>query len=119
LTYLGATSIEVRPTQRPFTHSLAVVAVLLFAAALWRREAVVLLGASAGLVMHLIRDVAEGPPGVALLWSVNDQVWVAGRVTFLILVTGLLIARLLLLCSVRLHWHRVRAMLGKASCRST
>ncbi len=55
---------------RPPTHSLLVM-VLLAALALPRRTRWLLLGAAAGVLLHLLRDVATGP-GVPLLWPLSD-----------------------------------------------
>jgi inner membrane protein len=45
--------------------------VLLAALALPRRTRWLLLGAAAGVLLHLLRDVATGP-GVPLLWPLSD-----------------------------------------------
>ncbi|MGY1696288.1 MULTISPECIES: metal-dependent hydrolase [unclassified Geodermatophilus] len=54
---------------RPPTHSLLVVAVSTVLAGALR--AWWLLGVAAGLVLHLLRDVATGP-GAALLWPASE-----------------------------------------------
>src|SRR5215472_13658660 len=61
--------------QRPVTHSLATVAVLAGAAAVSRRHRAVLAGAVTGLVLHFARDIAEGPPGVQMLWPLQQTAW--------------------------------------------
>ena len=57
---------------RPLTHSLLTVAVLLAAAWLTTRRRL-LLGVAAGVVLHLLRDVATGG-GLPLLWPVDVAV---------------------------------------------
>ncbi len=60
---------------RPFTHSLATVAVFAGAAAVSRRHRAVLAGAATGLLLHFARDIAEGPPGVRMLWPLQETAW--------------------------------------------
>jgi len=60
-------------TPRPYTHSLLTIAVVLAAAALWRRRRDVLFGIAIGLASHLFRDLAEPGSGVALLWPWSDH----------------------------------------------
>ena len=74
--------------QRPVTHSLATVLVFAGAAVVSRRHRAVLAGAATGLVIHFARDIAEGPPGVRLLWPVRNTVWTASFWWFL----GMIIA---------------------------
>ena len=57
--------------QRPVTHSLATVAVFAGAAVVSRQHRAVLAGIATGLVLHFARDIAEGPPGVRLLWPLH------------------------------------------------
>ena len=59
------------PYERPVTHSLATVAVVVVAAAASRRHRAVLAGAATGLLIHFARDIAEGPPGVRMLWPLS------------------------------------------------
>src|SRR5690349_4460810 len=66
--YLGVGN----PYQRPITHSLATVAAVVVAAAASRRHRAVLAGLAAGLLIHFARDIAEGPPGVRVLWPFQD-----------------------------------------------
>jgi inner membrane protein len=54
---------------RPPTHSLFLVAALAAPALLLRAHW--LLGAAAGVLLHLVRDVATGP-GVPLLWPASE-----------------------------------------------
>jgi membrane-bound metal-dependent hydrolase YbcI (DUF457 family) len=57
-------------TQRPVTHSLLLVLVLLAAAGLTRSG--VLLGSAIGLAGHLLRDMGTGDAGVPLLWPLTE-----------------------------------------------
>ena len=61
------------PAQRPVTHSLTTVLVVVVAAALSRRHRAVLVGAATGLLIHFARDIAEGPPGVRMLWPLSEH----------------------------------------------
>jgi inner membrane protein len=81
---------------RPNTHSLATVAVLASAAAASRRHRAVLGGAAAGVLLHFARDIAEGPPGVRMLWPLSQAEWTAGYGVWLGLVVVLAAARLTL-----------------------
>lgn len=72
--YLGLLGDQ---AQRPFTHSLATVAVCAGAAAASRRHRAVLAGAAAGLMLHFARDIVEGPPGVRMLWPLQQTAWTA------------------------------------------
>jgi inner membrane protein len=55
---------------RPPVHSLTVVLVLAALAGVARGQW--LLGAAAGMLLHLVRDLATGP-GVPLLWPLADS----------------------------------------------
>jgi inner membrane protein len=55
-------------TQRPYTHSLLSIAVVLAVAALWRSRRNVVLGVAIGLAIHFWRDMSEADAGVSLLW---------------------------------------------------
>jgi membrane-bound metal-dependent hydrolase YbcI (DUF457 family) len=57
-------------TERPVTHCLLLVLVLLAAAGLTRSG--VLLGSAVGLAGHLLRDMGTGDAGVPLLWPLSD-----------------------------------------------
>jgi inner membrane protein len=70
-------------SQRPVTHSLATVVVFAGAAAASRRHRAVLAGAATGLVLHFARDIAEGPPGVRMLWPLQGTAWTASYWWFL------------------------------------
>ena len=69
--------------QRPVTHSLATVVVFAVAAAVSRRHRAVLAGVATGLVLHFARDIAEGPPGVRMLWPLDGRAWTASYWWFL------------------------------------
>ncbi|MGY1733365.1 metal-dependent hydrolase [Geodermatophilus sp. SYSU D01045] len=56
---------------RPITHSLTTVLVLLAVALGARRVRTAAVGIAAGVLLHLVRDVATGP-GVSLLWPLRD-----------------------------------------------
>jgi inner membrane protein len=60
-------------TPRPFTHSLVTIAVVLGAAAIWRRRRALLAGVALGLAAHFFRDVTAEGGGVALLWPWSDR----------------------------------------------
>jgi inner membrane protein len=60
-----------RHTSRPVTHSLAGLALIVAAAGLSRRRAVV-AGVACGIASHLLRDLATGG-GVPLLWPLTDS----------------------------------------------
>jgi len=93
--------------QRPVTHSLATVAVLAGAAAVSRRHRAVLAGAVTGLVLHFARDIAEGPPGVQMLWPLQQTAWTASYWWFLGMITVLTGAQLALIATGFPH-RRVR-----------
>jgi inner membrane protein len=83
--------------QRPVTHSLGTVIVFVVAAVISRRHRAVLAGAATGLVLHFARDIAEGPPGVRLLWPLQQAAWVASFWWFLGMIIVFLVAYLILL----------------------
>ena len=82
--------------QRPVTHSLTTVVVFAGAAAVSRRHRAVLAGAATGLVLHFARDIAEGPPGVRLLWPLDGRAWTASFWWFLGMIVVFTTARLIL-----------------------
>lgn len=90
--YLGVGN----PYQRPVTHSLATVAVVLAAAAASRRHRAVLAGVAAGLLIHFARDIAEGPPGVRMLWPLRDTAWTASARWFWVMIIVFTAVRLAL-----------------------
>jgi len=82
--------------QRPVTHSLATVLVFAAAAAISRRHRAVLAGVATGLVLHFARDIAEGPPGVRMLWPLDGRAWTASYWWFLGIIVVFTAARLIL-----------------------
>lgn len=68
---------------RPFTHSLVTVVVFAGIAAISRRHRAVLAGIVAGLLLHFARDIVEGPPGVRMLWPLQQTAWTANYWWFL------------------------------------
>jgi LexA-binding, inner membrane-associated putative hydrolase len=82
--------------QRPVTHSLATVVVCAVAAVASRRHRAVLAGTVAGLLLHFARDIAEGPPGVRMLWPLQQTAWIAGYWWFFGMIVLLMGADLML-----------------------
>ena len=82
--------------QRPVTHSLLTVLVVAGAAAISRRHRAVLAGVVTGLVIHFARDIAEGPPGVRMLWPLQDTAWTASFWWFLGMIIAFTAVRLVL-----------------------
>ena len=91
--YLGLLGNE---GQRPVTHSLATVVVVAGTAVVWRRHRAVLAGVVAGLLIHFARDIAEGPPGVRMLWPLQDTAWTASYWWFLGMIITFAAVRLIL-----------------------
>src|SRR6185312_7505149 len=85
--------------QRPVTHSLATVVVFAVAVAVSRRHRAALAGVATGLVLHFARDIAEGPPGVRLLWPLDGQAWTASYWWFLGMIIAFTAARLILVAT--------------------
>ena len=114
--YLGLLGNE---DQRPVTHSLATVIVVAATAVIWRRHRAVLVGTVTGLLIHFARDIAEGPPGVRMLWPLQDTAWTANYWWFLGMILTFTAVRLIL---VSVGLPRTRAHLfsaptsGNASC---
>jgi len=81
---------------RPVTHSLCTVIVVVAAAAASRRHRAVLAGAATGLLIHFARDIAEGPPGVRMLWPLQNTAWSASFGWFLGMTITLTVMRLVL-----------------------
>ncbi len=90
--YLGLLG---KQDQRPVTHSLTTVLVMAVAAAVSRRHRAVLAGCVAGLLIHFARDIAEGPPGVRMLWPVRDTAWTASFWWFLAMIITFTAVRLI------------------------
>jgi inner membrane protein len=103
--------------QRPVTHSLVTVAVFAGAAAISRRHRAVLAGVATGLVLHFARDIAEGPPGVRMLWPLQQTAWTASYWWFLGMIIVLTGARLVLMAT-GLPRARVRLFTAPARSRS-
>lgn len=59
---------------RPYTHSIALVAILAVAGLALKRRAqrLVVLGLAFGVSAHLLRDLATGP-GVPMLWPLRSE----------------------------------------------
>ena len=91
-TYLGLGN----PDQRPVTHSLATVLVVVVAAAVSCRHRAVLASAATGLLIHFARDIAEGPPGVRMLWPLQGTAWTASFEWFLGMIITFTVVRLVL-----------------------
>jgi inner membrane protein len=85
--------------QRPVTHSLATVVVFAVAAAASRRHRAVLAGVASGLVLHFARDIAEGPPGVRMLWPLDGRAWTASYWWFLGMIVAFTATRLILVAT--------------------
>ena len=98
--------------QRPVTHSLSTVIVVAVAAVISRRHRAVLAGVATGLVLHFARDIAEGPPGVRLLWPLQDTAWTASYWWFLGMIILFTAARLILV-STGVPRTRVRLLAGR------
>jgi inner membrane protein len=90
--YLGLLG---KQDQRPVTHSLTTVLVIAVAAAVSRRHRAVLAGCAAGLLIHFARDIAEGPPGVRMLWPIRDAAWMASFWWFLAMIITFTVVRLI------------------------
>ena len=58
-------------TQRPYTHSLLTIAVVLAGVLVWPRRRDLFLGAALGLAIHFWRDLSEPYGGVPLLWPAS------------------------------------------------
>ena len=84
------------PGQRPVTHSLTTVLVIVVAAVLSRRHRAILAGAATGLLIHFARDIAEGPPGVRILWPLQNTAWTATSRWFLGMIVAFTVVRLVL-----------------------
>jgi inner membrane protein len=79
---------------RPVTHSLSTVVLVVVAAAAFRRHRAVLAGAAAGLLIHFARDIAEGPPGVRMLWPLSGTAWTASFGWYLAMILTFTVVRL-------------------------
>ena len=114
--YLGLRGSE---DQRPVTHSLVTVIVVAGGAAVWRRRRAVLAGVVTGLLIHFARDIAEGSPGVRMLWPLQNTAWTASYWWFLGMILTFTTVRLILVSvgmpptRARLFWTSAS---GNASC---
>ena len=61
-----------------------------------RRYRAVLAGAATGLLIHFVRDIAEGPPGVRMLWPLQDTAWTASFWWFWAMIIVFMVVRLTL-----------------------
>lgn len=73
-----------RGTQRPYTHSLLSIVVVLAVAALWRSRRDLVVGIAVGLAIHFWRDMSEADAGVALVWPVSDHSFTLSHASYLI-----------------------------------
>jgi inner membrane protein len=86
--YLGS-HVLMGSGPRPYSHSLATIAVLVAgAAALHGRSRAISLGAAFGVGGHLLRDLATGP-GIPLVWPVSAS---AVSIPYALFVAALLAA---------------------------
>ena len=102
--------------QRPVTHSLGTIVLFAIAAALSHLHRAVLAGVATGLVFHFARDIAEGPPGVRLLWPLDGRPWTASYGWFLGMIAALTAARLIL-AGAGIPHARVRMFQQRPSAR--
>jgi inner membrane protein len=75
------------PGSRPVTHSLLTVVVLAAAAVASRRLRLPLSGLALGVVLHFVRDLAEGP-GVPLLWPLDSSNVTVPYAVYLLVLSG-------------------------------
>lgn len=87
-------------TQRPYTHSLLSIAVVLLAAAMWSKRRDVMLGVAIGLAIHFWRDMSEADAGVSLLWPFSRHSFTLSHGGYLI-VMGLFAAAAAVRCRRR------------------
>jgi membrane-bound metal-dependent hydrolase YbcI (DUF457 family) len=113
--YLGLLGDQ---AERPFTHSLATVVVFAGAAVVVsRRYRAALAGTAIGLVLHFARDIVEGPPGVRMLWPLQQTAWIASHKWFLAMIIVFTAVRLVLV-SAGLPRGRVRLFQAPSQSRS-
>ncbi len=67
---------------RPYPHSIVTVLVFVAIGVASRRWRAAAAGVVFGLVTHFVRDICEGPPGVALFWPLSHHVYIADRAVF-------------------------------------
>jgi beta-glucanase (GH16 family) len=78
-----------RGTDRPYTHSLLTMTVVL-AAAVWRGRRSLLLGALLGIGVHLARDLSESASGVPLAWPLSLRSFTLPHWTYLLAMSAVL-----------------------------
>ena len=76
-----------------------------------------LAGAAIGLVLHFARDIVEGPPGVRMLWPLQQTAWIASHEWFLAMIIAFTAVRLVLV-SAGLPRGRVRLFEAPSRSRS-
>jgi membrane-bound metal-dependent hydrolase YbcI (DUF457 family) len=110
--YLGS-HLLTGSSPRPYSHSLALVLLLVLAAACSQRAAVrqVCLGLGFGVALHLFRDLATGP-GVPLLWPLSDATI---RMPYAVYATLLCLPLIAFLPRHRLTFSRAAASLAVAA----
>ena len=90
-------------TPRPYTHSLLTVVVCGVIAVAWRRRRVLWVGVVVGLLLHFVRDLAEGGyTGVALFWPLSDHSVTYSHRLYLGLMAAAVVVNLGLLVRTRL-----------------
>lgn len=106
--YLGS-DVLTGSSPRPYSHSAALVLLLLLAAGCSRRATIrqICLGLGFGVAMHLFRDLSTGP-GVPLLWPVTDE---PTRMPYAVYATILCLPLIASLPRHRLRFARAAALL--------
>jgi beta-glucanase (GH16 family) len=79
-----------RGTDRPYTHCLLMIAVVGLAAVGWRGRRSLLLGATLGIGVHLVRDLAESASGVPLAWPLSLRSFTLPHWTYLLAMSAVL-----------------------------
>lgn len=78
-----------RGTDRPYSHSLATLALLGLGSIAWRSGRSVLAGAVVGLAVHFARDLTESRSGVALLWPWSYHSYTLPHWSYLLVMGGI------------------------------
>jgi membrane-bound metal-dependent hydrolase YbcI (DUF457 family) len=91
--YLGLLSYQ---PQRPVTHSLLTAFVFICAAAPSRRYRAIFAGGAFGILVHLVRDMAESSQGVMLFWPLERTSWTLSYWCYLGMILAFATARLVL-----------------------
>jgi membrane-bound metal-dependent hydrolase YbcI (DUF457 family) len=76
-------------TPRPYSHSLATVALVVFFAVVWSRRREWLLGVVVGLLIHFWRDMTEPNNGVSLLWPVTKHSFSLPHASYLLVMAAI------------------------------